>query len=207
MDAKSIIRGFRKAQGLTQQQLGEAIGVGQSTIVRWEQGAEPSRENWVSLMDFAESRGISLPDPWLAKATSQGAEAGVWVVGYVGAGAEVVGIDDHLPGSGLEHVDPGFPVAEGVVAVIVRGDSMLPKYEDGELIGYLRKNRPPDELIGKTCIVKLTDGRYFVKRIRRGSAPGFHTLVSTNASDIEDVVIEWAGEIRFSVPKDQWRLL
>ena len=203
----ALVRNFRKSQGLTQAQLGEALGVGQSTIVRWEKGAEPSRENWIALMGFAERRGVTLPDPWLAKASGGDREEGVWVVGYVGAGSEVIGIDDHAPGAGLEYIDPGFPVSPGVVAVKVRGDSMLPKYEDGEIIGYYRDGRPPEELIGRICVVKLADGRYLVKKIKRGSAPGFYTLTSTNASDIEDVVIEWAGEIRFSVPAGQWRLL
>jgi DNA-binding XRE family transcriptional regulator len=207
VDIPSVVRSYRKRQKMTQEELGKALGLGQATISRWEKGAEPTRENWIALMEHARHFDIELPDPWAIKAGGGGSKEGVWVVGYVGAGAEVIGIDDHAQGAGLEHVDPGFPVSHGVVAVIVRGDSMLPKYEDGELIGYYRDTRPPDELIGKTCVLKLADGRYFIKRIRRGSAPGFHTLVSSNASDIEDVVIEWAGEIRFTVPKGQWRLL
>lgn len=127
------------------------------------------------------------------------------VLGYVGAGAEVIPVDDHQMGAGLETVDVDFPVKPGTVAVIVRGDSMLPIFENGDLIGYMEDSADPMTLIGKMCVVKLADGRTFVKRLKRGSEDGLFTLVSANASDIEDVQIEWARRYRFHIPADEWR--
>lgn len=138
-----------------------------------------------------------------------GSEMGwiVHVLGYVGAGAEVRPIDDHEMGAGLETVEVDFPVRPGTVAVIVRGDSMLPIFEDGDLIGYMEDSADPVSLIGKTCVVRLADGRTFVKRLKRGSDDGLFTLVSANARDIEDVEIEWARRYRFHIPADEWRQL
>ena len=127
------------------------------------------------------------------------------VVGYVGAGSEVRPFDDHEMGAGLETVETDFPVKPGTVAVIVRGDSMLPIFEDGDLIGYMEDSADPTTLIGKTCVVRLMDGRTFIKKLRRGSDDGVFTLVSANASDIEDVEIEWARRYRFRIPADEWR--
>jgi phage repressor protein C with HTH and peptisase S24 domain len=129
------------------------------------------------------------------------------VVGYVGAGAEIHPIDDFEKGGGLDEIELDFPVPPGTTAVIVRGESMMPVFEDGDCIGYYRDGSPPAELIGKTCVVKLMDGRTFIKKIRRGSTPGLFTLVSSNASDIEDVAIDWAGKLRFRIPRDEWRKL
>ncbi|MDQ0303833.1 S24 family peptidase [Ancylobacter polymorphus] len=135
----------------------------------------------------------------------QGSNYSVNVVGYVGAGSEVHPFDDHEMGAGLETIDTDFPVKPGTVAVIVRGDSMLPIFEDGDLIGYMADSADPTTLIGKTCVVRLADGRTFIKKLRRGSVDGLFTLVSANASDIEDVQIEWARRYRFRIPADEWR--
>lgn len=121
------------------------------------------------------------------------------VVGYVGGGAEIYPIDDHMKGDGLEHVDAPPGAGRNAVAVVVRGDSMLPKYEDGDVLIY-DDHEDPAALINKTCIVQLEDGRLLVKRLRRGVAPGSYTLTSYNASDIEGVKITWAARVAFVIP-------
>lgn len=131
----------------------------------------------------------------------------VRVVGYIGAGAEVHAIDDHEKGAGLDVVQVDFPVRHGTVGVIVRGDSMLPMFEDGDLVGYLRDAAGPEQLIGKICVVKVQDGPTYIKRLKRGSEPGLYTLVSANARDIEDVEVEWAARYRFHLPADEWHRL
>lgn len=131
----------------------------------------------------------------------------VRVVGYIGAGAEVHTVDDHEKGAGLDLVQVDFPVKHGTVGVIVRGDSMLPMFEDGDLIGYIRDASGPEQLIGKICVVKVVDGPTYIKRLKRGTEPGLYTLVSANARDIEDVDIEWAARYRFHLPADEWHRL
>lgn len=115
-------------------------------------------------------------------------------VGYVGAGAEVVPVDDHAPGAGLEEVDipPGVPA--NAVLVIVRGDSMYPRYFDNEYLFYVRDDRPPGEYVGRECVVALEDGRVFVKVLRRGEN-GLFNLESWNAPLIENKAVQWAAPV------------
>lgn len=125
-------------------------------------------------------------------------------VGYVGAGAEITPIDDHAVGAGLEEVDfpPGIP--ENAVLVIVRGDSMYPRYFDNEYLFYLRDQRSPGEFVGRECVVALEDGRVFVKTLRRG-ADGLFNLESWNAPLMENKAVQWAAPVLARVNRGNQR--
>lgn len=117
------------------------------------------------------------------------------VVGYVGAGAQIFPVDDNPVGQGMDEasVPPGAPI--DVVAVKVRGDSMYPRYFDGELVYYHSIHQPPSELIGKECVVKLADGRMLIKRLRRGTLKNVFNLESWNSPLLENAEIEWAAPV------------
>lgn len=114
--------------------------------------------------------------------------------GYIGAGAEVYPMDDYQPGDGLDEAEipPGVP--PNAVLVIVKGDSMYPRYLDNEFLFYLRDDRPPADFIGRECVVKLEDGRMFVKWLRKGS-DGLFSLESHNAPLIENKALQWAAPV------------
>ena len=119
------------------------------------------------------------------------------VVGYVGGGSEIFPFDDYARGSGFEEAEAPPGIAADTVSVVVRGDSMYPRYFDGEQLFYVRDDRPPDELVGKECIVRLTDGRMIVKIVRRGSKQGRFHLESWNAPIMEDQEVEWAAPVKW----------
>ena len=119
----------------------------------------------------------------------------VQLAGHVGAGAEV--FPDDNGGTGLEYVEPAFPVPDDAVCVVVRGNSMYPRYFDGELIYYRSVPVPPEQALGRECVVRLVDGRMMVKIFRRGTKPGLFTLESWNAPAIEDVRIDYAAPVVF----------
>lgn len=201
MELKTAIRRLRTTSEMNQGEFASALGTTQPTVSRWERGAKPEFPFIAKLKSFADERGLDFD------LSETGWETGwtqtVSIFGYVGAGAEVTPIlhDDH---NGLDAVEVDFPIPEGTGAVIIRGDSQMPVFEDGDLVGYHREGKPPNELIGKMCIVRLADGRMFIKKIRRGSANGLYTLVSSNAADIDDVVVEWAAPYRFRIPREEW---
>jgi phage repressor protein C with HTH and peptisase S24 domain len=122
------------------------------------------------------------------------------LVGYIGAGAEVFAIDDHEKGDGLEMI-PAPPGMLNGIALIVRGTSMTPKYDDGEVIFIEKTVYAIDSLIGENCYLQLPDGRSYLKKLQYGSRPGLYSLISYNAPPIIDVPIERAYPIAFTKPK------
>lgn len=179
-----------KLRGVTQAQLAEKLGLQQNQISKMVRGTRD-----ISALEAAESaRFLNIAMP--------GEESTLHVVGYVGAGAEVIPIDDGDP---LSVVQVDFPVPRGSVAAIVRGDSMYPIFEDGDLVAYGGEPLPPEKAVGSTCVVQLADGRMLIKRVRRGTKEGLYTLTSSNAPDIEDVPLEWARAFVLRLSRDYWR--
>lgn len=117
------------------------------------------------------------------------------VVGYVGAGAEIIPVDDFAQGDGLELVEPPLGVDFPCVAARVKGNSMYP-FEEGWLV-FWAKTAPgvPEDAIGKLCVVRLKDERMLVKKLRRGSKPHLFTLESWNAPAMEDQLVDWASPV------------
>jgi phage repressor protein C with HTH and peptisase S24 domain len=86
-----------------------------------------------------------------------------------------------------------------MIAFKVRGDSMWPVFKDGHVIVVFKEQKKPiDSFFGLDAAVRTADGRRFIKTITRG-ASGV-TLTSWNAAPIEDVSLEWVGEIFASLP-------
>ncbi len=62
-------------------------------------------------------------------------------------------------------------------------------------------------MIGEEAVVKVLDGPYLLKTIRRGYEPGTFNLVSLNAEVIESQFIEWVAEIWAIIPRRRWSKL
>jgi phage repressor protein C with HTH and peptisase S24 domain len=121
----------------------------------------------------------------------------VAMVGYVGAGQKIIPIDDHEKGAGLDNIEapPGVK-GSGLCAVKVRGSSMYPAYQDGDVIFY-GDRQAPEELIGKEVVVEVIGGEMYVKTLENGSKRGLFTLSSYNAPPLRDSKIIWASRVRF----------
>ncbi|CAD7335260.1 hypothetical protein SPHS6_00409 [Sphingobium sp. S6] len=120
------------------------------------------------------------------------------ITGRVGAGGSIV-FDET---SGIETA-PRPPGAVGPLeALEVVGDSMLPRYSSGDIVYISRQHDGVlEHYIGEYCAVRLATGETYIKLLARGSRPGFHTLRSLNAADIEDVEVTWATPIIFVMPR------
>ncbi len=78
---------------------------------------------------------------------------------------------------------------------------MLPVYKDGHVIVcYREQKRPVEAFYGEDAAVRTSDGRRFIKTIMRGN-PGVN-LMSWNAAPIENVGLEWIGEIFATLPRN-----
>jgi DNA-binding XRE family transcriptional regulator len=192
------IRAIRQALGLTQVEFAERLGTTQSTVTRWEKGSIPQGDMLQAIATLANTTVERLMGTDDLAAVPGGM---IPVVGFVGAGSVVLPYDDFPKGDGLDHVERPPFVKGQVVAVEVRGDSLLPVAEDGWRLVYAgAQTLDESEILNKLCVVKLVDGRALVKRIIRGSEPERFHLLSTNAPIIENAHVEWAAPVKAIIP-------
>lgn len=115
------------------------------------------------------------------------------LLGYVGAGSAI----DPFEGNLDDDIDlpPGAP--EGTGVVLVRGDSMYPRYMDGDRLFYQQNQEDPTSYLNKECVVELDNGGMLVKILRRGSKPRHFDLYSLNAPPIENQKVKRAWPVRW----------
>lgn len=179
------VREAREARDLSQQQLSRLTGVPQSVIDRIERGQVKWSKHTSALETFLgliETNRFMVP-----------------VVGYIGAGAEIFPIDDHAKGDGMDHI-PAPPGIVNGIALIVKGDSMWPRFMDGDIVVLDKTQLALDSLLGETCYVQLVDGRCFLKIIQKGTVPGHWNLISHNAPPIDNVMIDRAFPVAWVKP-------
>lgn len=116
------------------------------------------------------------------------------IAGKVGAGGTILfEAEEMYDGPKV----PRPPGAYGrILALEVVGVSMLPKYEDGDVV-YVNRDIEgiPPNAIGDYCAVRTADGATFLKILAKGSEPGRYTLRSLNAPDMENEEVVWAAPV------------
>ncbi|RWM20023.1 MAG: LexA family transcriptional regulator [Mesorhizobium sp.] len=192
MTIEEKIRAIMKATGWKQQKLAEHFQVSQSTVNRWLAGSEPEGHRRDAINQAFESLVDERP------AVTDSTE--IPLMGFLGAGAEVEPDFEQVPPEGLDQVSIPFPLPDEMIAFKVRGISMLPVFKDGTIIVVYRDQKKPlESFYGEEAAVRTSDGRRFIKTIMRGSSGGVN-LISWNAAPIEEVSVDWVGEIFAVLP-------
>src|SRR6202020_2310141 len=126
------------------------------------------------------------------------------IMGRVGAGASIEPEYEQVPPEGLGDVELPFPIDEEIIAFEVAGDSMLPKYENGDIIVVYREQRhPTSSFYGEEAAVRLKTGARYLKTIERGKSPSVVHLTTFNPNPISGVKLDWIGEICVTLPRGQ----
>lgn len=123
----------------------------------------------------------------------------VFLIGKIGAGGTILYNEEDAEPETV----PRPPLGKGrLIALQVQGDSMLPKYDPGDII-YIRRDHEGvlPAYIGWHCAVRTVEGGTYLKILEPGSEPGKYTLLSHNAPPMRDVELEWAAPVLYVLPK------
>ncbi|MGE0753423.1 MAG: XRE family transcriptional regulator, partial [Variibacter sp.] len=199
---KQRLRAYVDNDGRGMKAISLAAGQGE-TFVRdiLQRERIPSIENLIAL---ADALGTSVPE-LMAEDEPDQADRSVPVMGYIGAGAEIMPEFEQVPPEGLDTIDLPFAVPDEIIAFRVKGDSMLPVYRDGDAILVWKDQRAPTEAyVGQdAAAVRTHDGRRYLKEIQRSGRRGMFNLYSHNARLIESVKVAWVGEVYITVKASQ----
>src|SRR5215218_3466148 len=185
LDIKMIERGLQRA-GKTKGGLAKAMGVRAGAVSEILAEIRLIKASEIQpIIDYLELNSVP-------------------IMGRVGAGAVIEPEYEQVPPEGLGEIELPFPISEETVAFEVAGDSMLPKYESGDVIVVYREQRHPvTSFYGEEAAVRLKTGERYLKTIDRGKSPTIVNLTSFNAKPIRGVKLEWIGEICVTLPRGQ----
>lgn len=180
-----------KATGWRQTDLAERLSVTQAAVSRWFAGADPRGEQRDKINEiYNEITG----NTGVTGNTQIPSKSYVPLMGYIGAGAKIKPDIRQIPADGLGVIEVPFQIPADMMAFRVRGDGMLPVYQDGNVVFvYKYQRKPVEEFYGENAVVCTDSGERFIKTITHG-ADGAN-LVSWNAKVIENVKLKWIGEI------------
>jgi hypothetical protein len=125
------------------------------------------------------------------------------LVGKIGAGAVVQLFPGDADQGFAEEIDipPGLDTQGEVEALEIEGDSMRPLKAGWRVFFAKGDFRPPAELIGQLCVVKLKSGVILLKEVSRGYEQGRFNLTSWNADPINDEEVVAATPVLSIVPR------
>lgn len=183
-------------KGFSRRSLATKAGIGQTSI---RDVLEKTDNPGIStLRKIAEA--LELPMDVLT-----GEPATVPILGKIGAGGIILfsrDPDDELNLDDYEKA-PRPPLAPNrLMALLVEGESMLPRYDAGDVI-YTAGDHDGilPSYFGRYCAVRTAEGGTYLKILTAGSAPGRYTLRSLNAADMENVEVTWASPVLFVMPR------
>lgn len=167
---------------------GELFGVAQATVSRWEKGFPVQANKRAQIADKAgQTEGEFFH--------STAGPRVVPVVGYVSAG------EAFEPNGDGEPLDAfTIDVADDLIAVIVRGDSMDPVYRSGDVvIGRQVRGREIANCLDRDCIVMTKSGDGYLKQLKRSTSSRKNVFrlraYNDRYGDVDDVTLEWVAPV------------
>lgn len=187
-DAHSRLKSARIQAGYsTAAEAARALGIGLSTYSAYENG-----QNQFHKVAEKFARRFNVNIEWLLFGRGQPKapeirKQEIPLMGIVAAGSSVLPVQD-AAGEGL--IDTiTLPEPGHIAALLVKGDSMFPRFMDGEIILYDPSPRQPATMVGHYAVVQTLDGRVMIKKLRPGRRADHWALWSHNAPEEETQVL------------------
>lgn len=165
MEKKLWVKTARTHAGLTQDQLGDLLGVTKGNVSAWENGRHDP--GFAQMLKINEITKYPLPiDPSHFNAGESQVihQHGKWaaIVGTAQGGPDgYISIDDYVAGDGDAFIYT-YSTDENAYELRIRGDSMKPRIKSGEFI-VAEPNH--EALPGDDVVVMRHDGRSLVKEL------------------------------------------
>lgn len=139
------------------------------------------------------SDAFHVPWHWILEGGALADSPELPVSTVIGAGDEVEPADEGNP-IDYEPAPPGLYDGE---VTEVRGRSMLPIFQNGDRLFHKVITEDPRSLIGEAAVLRLKDGRRFIKVLQPGTKRDRYHLVSINPAfpPMEDQVVVSAARI------------
>ena len=199
-DLSQKIYQLRKRHDLTLEQVADVVGVGKSTVRKWETGMIANmRRDKIALLAKALHTTPAYLMGWKEDNINENVSsaARVPVLGYVAAGIPISAIEDIID---YEELAPDM-VKDGAeyFALQIKGQSMEPKISDGDVV-IVRKQ--PDVDSGQIAIVCVNGDEATCKKIMKQDSgilllplnPAFAPTFYSN-EDIENIPITILGRV------------
>jgi len=187
MSIGTRIANLRQTRGISQGKLARSLGWNPSNLARIEKGrVNPSLR---TIEEIAEK--LEVPISFILDEKPMPPQ--IAVVAFASAGEAVNFTDQGYPqGGGMYFIDrpPLFTDPNGF-GIEVSGDSMVPKYEDGQVVLVDTRKKPAS---GDFAVVGLMNGDKYVKRYRE--AQGVVILESINP--LYPPVVVQREDVRFA---------
>lgn len=158
MKFNETLKKLRQKSGLSQQDLGKAIGISKQAISMYERGERTPDP--VMLLTFAEIFNVDISTIYGCEVSKD--KSKVPVLGYVAAGIPIEAIEDILD---YEDLSPEM-VKDGseYFALKIKGESMEPKISDGDVV-IVRKQEDVDS--GQIAIVGVNGEEATCKKVMK----------------------------------------
>ncbi|WP_168212947.1 MULTISPECIES: S24 family peptidase [unclassified Bradyrhizobium] len=132
----------------------------------------------------------------------------VKVAGLVGAGGTIDTSVENLGHEGLDEIELPFSLPEEAIAYRINGDSMWPRYDDGDVIVVFTRPYAISEMLNvPEALVTTADGSRYLKRIVEGSRKDHYDLMSHNAPPMHNVRLQSVAGVHAVVRRGSWRAL
>lgn len=164
MSMNEKIRYLRKLNGLTLEEVGSAVGVGKSTVRKWENGdIENMRRDKIASLAAALHTTPAYLMGWEedeSTATSSPNAVKIPVLGKVAAGLPITAVENILD---YEEIPHSLAATGEFVALQIKGQSMEPRIFEGDVV--IVRVQPTAET-GDLAVVIVNGDEATVKKIK-----------------------------------------